>query len=40
VENCTFLDRKLISALNESVDGHYLVGIDRHTGIRNAECRR
>jgi hypothetical protein len=21
-ENCTFLDRKLISALNETVDGH------------------
>jgi hypothetical protein len=23
-ENCSFLDRKLISALNETVDGHYL----------------
>jgi hypothetical protein len=23
-ENCTFLDRKLISALNETVDGHEL----------------
>ena len=22
-ENCSFLDRKLISALNETVDGHY-----------------
>jgi hypothetical protein len=22
-KNCTFLDRKLISALNETVDGHY-----------------
>jgi hypothetical protein len=24
-ENCTFLDRKLTSALNETVDGHELV---------------
>jgi len=23
-KNCIFLDRKLISALNETVDGHYL----------------
>jgi len=30
-ENCTFLDRKLTSALNETVDGHELVydGIGR-----------
>ena len=30
-ENCSFLDRKLISALYETVDGHYLTLILSNT---------
>ena len=34
-ENCSFLDRKLISALNETVDGHKLINsisfVNHHT---------
>ena len=31
-ENCAFLDRKLISTLNETVDGHEIVSVLRSMG--------
>ena len=34
-KNCTFLDRKLISALDEDADGHYLTYVNQMVKTKN-----